>query len=154
MGVIVRTEPDGKKFMEGYPQFRQMLQQVQWLQFVEKINGYDKEVTKSFSREFDGVEAEIGDVKIVVTKYFMEEVSRLPRVGERWFKNRGIEENEWRTFLKNPCMDTSVFKKGIPSTNLKGKWRNLLLVILKFITCEGRFNNIFFLSYTFDDAFP
>lgn len=49
-----------------------MLQQVQCLEFVEKINGYDKEVTKSFAWAFDGVEAKIRDVKIVGTKSFME----------------------------------------------------------------------------------
>lgn len=41
-------------------------------------------------------------------------------------------------------MDTSVFKKGIPSTTLKSKWRNLLLAIQKFITCEGIFSGTFF----------
>ena len=41
-------------------------------------------------------------------------------------------------------MDTSIFKKRISSTTLKGKWRNMLLIIQKFITCEGRFGCMFF----------
>ena len=41
-------------------------------------------------------------------------------------------------------MEISIFKKGILVTTLKSKWRNLLLVIQKFITCEGRFGNMFF----------
>lgn len=41
-------------------------------------------------------------------------------------------------------MDTSVFRKGIPSTTLKKKWRNFLLVFKKFITCEGIFGSMFF----------
>ena len=41
-------------------------------------------------------------------------------------------------------MDISIFKKGIPVTTLKNKWRNLLLIIQKFVTCEGRFGNMFF----------
>ena len=36
-------------------------------------------------------------------------------------------------------MDTSVYKKGIPSSALKNKWRNMLLILQNFITCEGRF---------------
>ena len=35
-------------------------------------------------------------------------------------------------------------KKGILVTNLKKKWRNFLFIIQKFITCEGRFSNMFF----------
>ena len=41
-------------------------------------------------------------------------------------------------------MDISIFKNGIPVTMLKGKWINLLLVIQKFLTCEGRFGTMFF----------
>jgi len=74
----------------------------------------------------------------------MDEVTGLPRVGERWFKYWGIEGKEWKEFLKNPGMDTTIFKNGIPSTILKSKWRNLLLVIQKFITCEDRFGSMFF----------
>jgi len=36
-------------------------------------------------------------------------------------------------------MDTTIFKKGIPRMALKSKWRNLLLIIQNFVTCEGRF---------------
>lgn len=74
----------------------------------------------------------------------MGDVTGLPRVGERWFKNSGIEGNEWKAFLKITCLDTTVFKKGIPSTYLKSKGRNLLLFIQKFITCEGRCGSMFF----------
>lgn len=41
-------------------------------------------------------------------------------------------------------MDTIVFNKGIPSSVLKSKWRNLLLILQKFVTCEGRFGCMFF----------
>lgn len=37
-----------------------------------------------------------------------------------------------------------VYKKGIPNFVLKNKWRNLLLVLQKFITCEGRFGKMYF----------
>ena len=54
MGLIVRTKPIGVKYLEGYPQVKGLLHQVGWLNFVEKLNGFHKEVTKSFSRSFDG----------------------------------------------------------------------------------------------------
>jgi len=74
----------------------------------------------------------------------MVEVIGLPIICERWFKNRDIEGNEWKEFLNNPGMDTTAFKNGILGIALKGKWRNLLLVIQKFITCEGRLGSMFF----------
>ena len=78
-----------------------------------------------------------------MTEAFIAEATELPRVGKRWFKNKEFQSEVWRVFLKNPGMDTSVYKKGIPSSALKNKWRNMLLILQKFITCEGRFGCMF-----------
>ena len=67
MGVIVRIELEGRKFMEGYPQVKEVLQKARWISFVEKFEGFHKDVTKSFSRAFDEMEVEITDVKFAIT---------------------------------------------------------------------------------------
>lgn len=139
MGVIFWTEPTRKQFLEGYPQTNKLLQRRQWLQFVGKFSGCHKEVTKTFAHSFDGMEAEIRDIKLTVTESMIAKATSLPRHGEKWFRNRGIDNEDWRVFLKNPSMETTVYEKGIPISTLKSKWRNLLLVLQKFITCEGRF---------------
>lgn len=59
MGVIVKTEPTGKKFWRGIHK-QELLQKAQWLEFVEKFDGFHREVIKSFTKAFDGVEVEIG----------------------------------------------------------------------------------------------
>ena len=59
MGKLLRAEPEGPKFMEGYPQVRDILKKEKWLQFIQKFRGYHKEVTKSFARLFNGLEVEI-----------------------------------------------------------------------------------------------
>jgi len=143
MGFIVRIEPIGSKYLEGYPQCKEMLQQIGWLQFLEKFNGCHKEVTKTFARSFQGTEVEIGDVKFTVNEVFIAEATGLYRAGERWFKNREFHNNSWKQILKSPNMDVSVFKKGIPSTALKSKWRNILLLLQKFVTCEGRYGTFY-----------
>ena len=79
MGLIVRTEPVGTKYLEGYPQIKEMLQQAGWLQFLEKFIGFHKEVTKTFARSFNGAEVEIGDIKFIVTEAFIAEATELPR---------------------------------------------------------------------------
>jgi len=81
MGLIVRTEPVGSKYLEGYPQCKEMLQQIGWLQFLEKFNGFHKEVTKTFARSFQGTEVEVGDVKFTVTEVFY---CRGYRVAQNW----------------------------------------------------------------------
>ena len=81
------------------------------------------EVTKTFGRSFDGTEAEIGDIKLTITNSMITTSIEQPRSGEKWFKNRGIDGEDWKVFLKNPNMETTVYKKGIPGTTLKNKWR-------------------------------
>lgn len=142
MGLIVRTEPVGVKYIEGYPQLKGMLEKVKWLCFIEKFDDYHKEITKSFARSFDGMEVEMGDIKFAVTESFISEETELPRLGERWFKNKEFHDESWKVILKNPSMDVTVFKKGIPISSLKKKWSNML-IFQKFITCEGRFGSMY-----------
>lgn len=129
MGLIVISEPVGEKYMEEYPHIKELLLKAGWLKFIKKFNGFHKEITKSFARSFDGTEVEIGDIKFSVTELFMAEATELPRHGERWFKNKEFHSESWKVILKNPGMYVSVFRKDIPSSALKSKWRNILLVL-------------------------
>jgi len=40
-------------------------------------------------------------------------------------------------------MDISIFKRGIPVSALKEKWTSLMLIIQKFITCEGGYGSMY-----------
>jgi len=120
-----------------------MLQKVGWLYLIENFNSYDKEITKSFSRSFDGMEVEIGDIKFAVIESFIAEATKLPMLGERWFKNKEFHDESWKVILKYLGMDTLVFRKGIPISALKNKWSSMLLILQKFITCEGRFGSMY-----------
>jgi len=93
MGLIIKLEPVGAKYMEGYPQLKEMLQKAGWLKFIENIDVFHKEITKSFARYFHGIEVEIGDNKFAVTKSFITEATELLTHGERWFKTRNSTVN-------------------------------------------------------------
>lgn len=49
-------------------------------------------MTKCFTGDFYGVIVEIGDIKFTVIESFIAEATRVPRIGEKWFKNKGIEK--------------------------------------------------------------
>lgn len=86
---------------------------------------------------------EVGDLKFTITENTIATATSLPQVGDRWFKNRGLENQEWKNMLKNPGMDTSIFTKGIPVHVIKEEWTALLLLVQKFITCEGCFGTMY-----------
>jgi hypothetical protein len=145
MGKLLRVEPEGSKFLEGYPQVKEALQKANWLQCIQKFRGYHREVTKAFARSFRDKDnqVEIGDLKFTVTESSIAQATSLPQTGERWFKNRSVQDQQWKQILKNPGMDTSIFTKGIPVTYVKEEWTTLLLLVQKFFTCEGRFGVLY-----------
>lgn len=85
----------------------------------------------------------MGNLKFTVTEASIAAAIELPQEGERWFKNKSIDERAWRVILRNPGMDVTIFKRGIPVHALEEKWVSLLLVIQKFITCEGHFGAMY-----------
>ena len=143
MGKLLRAEPEGPKFIEGFPQAKEMLRKAKWLRFIQKFRGYHREVTKAFARSFDGSEAEVGDLKFLVNEASIAAATELLQEGERWFKNKSISDEAWRTILRNQGMDITVFKRGIPVHTIKDEWATLLLIVQKFITCEGRFGSMY-----------
>jgi len=38
------------------------------------------------------MEVEIGDIKFAITESFIAEAIELPRLGERWFKNKDFHD--------------------------------------------------------------
>ena len=129
MGKLLRAEPEGSNYLEGYPQVKDLLKKAKWLRFIQKFKGYNKEVTKTFARSFNGQIVEVGDLKFAVTEATIAAATGLPLDGERWFKNRSVDDQIWRTMLRNQGMDTTVFTRGIPVNVLKEEWYGLLLVI-------------------------
>ena len=79
MGLIVRTKPVVTKYLEEYPQIKEILQQAGWLQFLEKFSGFHKEVTKTFARSFNGAKVEVGYIKFTVTEAFIAEATEFPK---------------------------------------------------------------------------
>ena len=94
MGKLLRVEPEGSKFLEGYPQVKDALQKANWLQCIKKFKGYHREVTKTFAHSFKEKDnqVEIGDLKFTVTENSLAQATSLPQTGERWFKNRLVQD--------------------------------------------------------------
>lgn len=66
MGRLLRAEPEGPKFLEGYPQIKELLKKAKWIGFIQKFKGHNKEVTKAFARSFNDQVVEIRDLKFTV----------------------------------------------------------------------------------------
>lgn len=92
MGRLLKVEPEGPKFLEGYPQVNDLLKKEKWLRFIQKFKGHNKEITKAFASSFNIKVVEIGDLKFTVTEASITAATDLPQEGERWFKNKSLDE--------------------------------------------------------------
>lgn len=79
----------------------------------------------------------------MVTEASIAAAKDFPQEGERWFENKSLDEQAWKVIFRNPGMDVTVFTRGIPIHVLKEEWAGSLLIIQKFITCEGRFGTMY-----------
>ena len=89
--------------------------------FCEKIQGSHQQVVEAFALTFDGSKAVIGREEFRVDEALIAEVTELPRTGESWFKTTITKNVEFRSYLKSEHKNI-VWKKGVPTSWLEGKW--------------------------------
>ena len=65
----------------------------------------------------------------------------IPIVGEKWFKKGKLEKDFLEPFVKNRYRGGS--KKFFPFSHLKHRFSPLMLVIMKYFTCEGRYSRLY-----------
>lgn len=78
MGMLLRAEPEGPKYLEGYPQVKNILKKARWLWFIQKFKGYNKEITKNFARYFNDLDVEVGDLKFTIIEASIAAAIELP----------------------------------------------------------------------------
>jgi hypothetical protein len=78
-----------------------------------------------------------------VSEESISQATRLRLEGERWSKNLKLLDDSWTQFVSIPLHMPDVWKKGVRRDALISPWKDVALIIQKFITCEGQFS-IFF----------
>ena len=87
--------------------------------------------------------AQIGNVQLKIFEKFIVEAKELPQRGERWFKKKGVNREKWKHFLL-PLPEGFDDKYGYPIKYLKPQWESLLHMIIRYITCDGRYSSVHF----------
>lgn len=119
-----------------------------WYNFVTKFSGEKYVVSRTFSLSFDGVQVQLGDLRFKVIEQSIVEALSLRQTGERWYKGQALGATNLNFFLKTEHHNL-VWKKGVPKDWLKEEWQKVLIVVQRYITCEGRFNTTHLLHMRF-----
>jgi hypothetical protein len=141
MDPVVRDEPNGCQALLKFDGAYSDLENHGWLAFIRKFDGYKFDVARKFALSFDGCRAKVGDVQLEITEQFLISATSLPVTGEKWSKICKVNDVSWTLLFQSRTVNSC--DRGLPAKMLKPRWYDLLMIIKKFVTCEGRYGFIF-----------
>jgi hypothetical protein len=141
-GQIIRLEPEGTELLEAYPQMAQKFKDAGWFNFFSTFQGHDEQISMAFAQNFDGFESVVGKLLMHVTEHSIAKACRLLVYGERWWKKENVVMEFVNQFLI-PEKQNPNWNKGIPHRWVRKEWHTALLIIHRYITCEGRFSLVY-----------
>jgi hypothetical protein len=141
MAPVVRAEPNGCQALLMFDGAYSDLENLGWLPFIRKFDGYNSTVARQFALSFDGCRAKVGDVQLEITEQFLSSATSLPVTGQKWSKSCKVDDVPWTLLFQSRTVNSC--DRGLPAKMLKPRWHDLLMIIKQFITCEGRYGFVF-----------
>ena len=99
MAPLCRFEPEGSEWLIKEPEAACFVDKIGWGKFFDNFNGHNVEITRIFSLSFNGEITQIGDLQLTLFEDFIAEATKLPPVGDRWFKKGMMNRDEWKMFI-------------------------------------------------------
>jgi hypothetical protein len=125
---VLRYEPQSLTLVNSDPAFKVSFEQVGCMRFCEKIQGYNMQLTKEFSLNFNGVQTTIVEVIFPVSEETIDAATKIPTQGEKWFKGMPLDPVFYIDFLK-PKYRKQKFGATIPREYVLDPYEKLLRVI-------------------------
>jgi hypothetical protein len=120
-GAVNRNEPNNVDSIRKHPAVMQIFEQAGWLQFLEKFQGFDLDLTMEFAWSCDGSQATVRRLDILVSEESLSRVTGLSLQGEKWYKNFKVAPESWIPFLKAPSPLPDL-RRGIARDTLSSPW--------------------------------
>ena len=90
MDLLCRFELSESELLDIEHEYAQLIEKIGWGDFFRIFNGHHIEVTWNFDLSLKESVSQIGSLCLVISKDLIEMDMKLPKKGERWFKNKGI----------------------------------------------------------------
>ena len=138
--MVSRLEPEKFDSTIIHEKCMENFEKKQWVIFFEKFDGHNDNVSLAFADSFDGERATVGNLNFRLSEDILAQIVGLPQQGERFFKTKQFKEKAWIPFLCRSREGAVNWKKGIPRSWLIHPSDEIVYIIQRFITCEGRFS--------------
>jgi hypothetical protein len=101
-----------------FSQCREVFLHASWGSFLSHLQGHDDDILMQLSLGFDGEMAHVGSLTFVVTEESIFATTKLPRIGDRWFKTTSCHDRDITGF-SNLNFRTFMELKDTPRSGLK-----------------------------------
>ena len=85
-GLICRLEPNNTEWILKFPRSAQLMKNVGWFAFCEKLQGYYSQVSMDFIKNYKDEMVQLKSLTLMVNEESIAEAIDVPKQGERWFK--------------------------------------------------------------------
>ena len=110
-------EPIDTQWAKEHPQCAQLLMNIGWFTFFERITRYNVEVSQEFAKKFTSTVIDFASISFEVSRASIGEATRLSVDGDKWFKNFPFKADMILFLL--PSHETLYWNKGIHMDALK-----------------------------------
>ena len=145
-GKTNRAEPTDLNWIEQFPGCAELFQNVGWLDFFKRIDGYNSEVSYQFAKSYKQDMIVFYTLNFRLTVDLVAEATGIKNEGEMWFKKFPFTFEAQRYLLPNVTPDWS---KGILIQNFRSEWVEPIRILQSYITCEGRYAYVFKYHFRF-----
>ena len=121
MAPLNRFEILGLELIEADEKVVLLFEKVGWGQFFKCFDGHNAEVTKLFALNLKENVAQIGGFKFIINEDKIAEATKLPQIGDRWFKGGKVNKKKCLSLLL-PLPDNAKLKIWVSVKFLKPEW--------------------------------
>ena len=142
-GRINRFEPLNTMELNGSPLIVSCFQNVGCYEFCEKVQQVQNhlELTRLFILNLHEKQVNLAGVKFELSSDAIAIATRITSVGEKWFKQANLDISYYEPFLKPRYKDYNKFV--FPFSHFLDRYAPMMMFIMKYFTCEGRFSRLY-----------
>lgn len=117
-------------------QARAILEGINWLQYLNNLQGFNEEMTLEFLQNLQNGSTTIRGRNITIFEAVIAKVTRLPAEGTSWIDKHVFLYNAVTVF-PDPSERLVRTGKAIHPSALRQPWKELAVIVQRYITCDG-----------------
>ena len=129
-----------------YPDVYEKFLQVGWIYYFKKLQGFNEAEVLEFSQNLVDVYSMVHEVWIPVIEESIVAMTGWPTTRAKWFNMKAHLPDAHRGFIMG---NEQVQMKGwgVDVNSLPDPWGKVLEFIKRYITCEGRYQVVYFFYF-------